>query len=100
YFGTTKRYSSVEAEMLGIILGVKIGQIFPALTHLTILSDCQPAIRELFNGSHYRPLAERFHAEVRGMENLRQIRLVWVPGHEGVEMNELVDADAKVAASG
>ncbi|KAJ7269248.1 hypothetical protein B0H12DRAFT_1067573 [Mycena haematopus] len=50
YLGSARDYSSIEAEMLGIILGVKIAQIFPSNTELTIFSDCQPAIRGLLSG--------------------------------------------------
>ncbi|KAF8204388.1 ribonuclease H-like domain-containing protein, partial [Mycena galopus ATCC 62051] len=99
YLGTEQNHSSVEAEMWGIILGLKIAQTFPSLTQVTILTDCQAAICQFLSAnSKYGPLVERFHTEVRNMGNVRCILLVWVPGHEGVEMNELADTDAKAAA--
>ncbi|KAJ7757442.1 hypothetical protein B0H16DRAFT_1314264 [Mycena metata] len=98
--GKTRGHLAVEGEMLGIILGLRIINTFPSVRHATVLVDCQPAIFELLRAkSKYGHLVDRFHAEARAMD-LRRLRLAWVPGHEGVEMNELVDGDAKAAALG
>ncbi|KAJ7858201.1 hypothetical protein B0H13DRAFT_2672571 [Mycena leptocephala] len=76
------------------------------LKQATILVDYQQAIREVLRvggrRSKYDALVRRFHDEVRTMEGMGvdQICLAWVPAHEGIEMNELVDGDAKAAASG
>ncbi|KAF7347417.1 hypothetical protein MVEN_01497600 [Mycena venus] len=104
YLGVAEEYHSLEAEILGITLGVRIANTAnpgPSLTRLTILTDCQPAIHALLSlraKAKYAPLIRRFHDEVRRSPNLLQIRLVWVPGHQGVEMNVLVNEDAREAA--
>jgi ribonuclease HI len=102
HIGSADRHLSVEGELLGTILALKIAQTIPSLTRVTILSDCQQAIRELLDErpTRHRSLVERFYRELWCTPSLKQIRLVWVPGHDGVEMNELVDGDAKAAARG
>jgi ribonuclease HI len=116
YLGPAKDYLSVEGEILGMALGVRAIKTVAitsfltghgTLTRATILVDCQQAIREVLrvgwkSKSKHSALVGRFHDEVRNMEGMGvdQICLVWVPAHEGIEMNELVDGDAKAAASG
>jgi ribonuclease HI len=115
YLGPAKDYLSVEGEILGMALGVRAIKTVAitsfltghgTLTQATILVDSQQAIREVLRvggkRSKYSALVGRFHDEVRNMEGMGvdQICLVWVPAHEGIEMNELVDGDAKAAASG
>ncbi|KAJ7508607.1 hypothetical protein B0H11DRAFT_1667674, partial [Mycena galericulata] len=91
-----------EGEILGVILGLRIIKSVPGLTRATILTDCQQAIRELGSGkSEHTLLLDRFDRELHGMEKrLGCVRLAWVLRHRGVVMNELVDKDAKAAASG
>ncbi|KAJ6601350.1 hypothetical protein DFH09DRAFT_842953, partial [Mycena vulgaris] len=91
-----------EGEMLGVILGLEIINMVPSVTEATIFIDCQQAIRELVSGkSKHKALIERFEHEVRSLrKSISSICLAWVPGHAGIELNELVDMDAKAAAVG
>ncbi|KAJ7146247.1 ribonuclease H-like domain-containing protein [Mycena epipterygia] len=101
HLGTTAHHCAVEGEILGIILGLKIIKNMTFITRATILVDCQQAIREMVSGkSVYTPLLCRFHEAIRDTKHLSHIRLAWVPGHHGIEMNKLVDKDAKEAALG
>ncbi|KAJ6601351.1 hypothetical protein DFH09DRAFT_839645, partial [Mycena vulgaris] len=102
HLGTMNNHLPVEGEILGIILALKIIKTMPSLTRATILVDSQQAIRETVTGiCRHRYLIDRFNHELRGTrDSLTSIRLAWVPGHDGIRMNELVDRDAKAAASG
>jgi len=101
YLGSSERHRAVEGEIVGAISAVKIIKAEPSITRAAIFIDCQQAIRELASGrSKHTRLLQRFQEEVRGMKKSLQIRLVWVPAHEGIAMNELVDQDAKDAALG
>ncbi|KAJ7611022.1 hypothetical protein FB45DRAFT_875706 [Roridomyces roridus] len=104
YLGAQPAHLAVEGEILGVILGLQILKTArtPKSKHATILVDCQQAIRELVNGrSKHVELLERFHCELKGLgKKLQSIRFMWVPGHKGALMNELVDQDAKAVAEG
>ncbi|KAJ6486124.1 ribonuclease H-like domain-containing protein [Mycena vitilis] len=101
YLGRANGHLSVEGEILGATLGLKVLQMLPGLTQATILVDCQQAIQEIFSiAPKHAALIRRFRDEAQSMRHIDQIRIAWVPAHEGVEMNELVDGDAKKAARG
>ncbi|KAJ7729233.1 hypothetical protein DFH07DRAFT_850315 [Mycena maculata] len=102
HLGLFPEHRAVEGEIVGVILALGIIKTIPFLTSATILLDCQQAIRELVGGkSHHPLLLDRFQEELRTMDKrLSRIRLAWVPGHDGIEMNKLVDKDAKAAALG
>ncbi|KAJ7157074.1 hypothetical protein C8R46DRAFT_1225689 [Mycena filopes] len=83
---------AVEGEILGIILGLGIIKAFPGVHNLRATARQRAVQVRVF---------DRFHAEARDMgPGLRRLRLAWVPAHEGVQMNELVDGDARAAAAG
>ncbi|KAK7063797.1 ribonuclease H-like domain-containing protein [Favolaschia claudopus] len=102
YLGPTGEHLSVEGEIMGLILAMKIVQMVPDLSRvITVLCDCQEAILEVTNLSpKHAFLVERFREAVRVASNLKQIHLVWVPGHDRLELNESVDKEAKRAAGG
>ncbi|KAJ7665227.1 hypothetical protein DFH06DRAFT_985741 [Mycena polygramma] len=101
YLGRADGHHTVEGEILGATLGLKVLQMLPGLTQATILVDCQQAIQEIFSATpKHAALIQRFRYEAQSMRHMDQIRIAWVPAHEGVEMNELVDGDAKKAARG
>ncbi|KAJ7729236.1 hypothetical protein DFH07DRAFT_995219 [Mycena maculata] len=102
HLGAAEDHLPFAGEILGVILGLQIIKTMPHFTDATIFVDCQQAILELVRGeSKHTALLDRFNRELYSMRpNLSRIHLVWVPGHHGVEMNRLVDKDAKDAAEG
>ncbi|EJD43072.1 hypothetical protein AURDEDRAFT_34025, partial [Auricularia subglabra TFB-10046 SS5] len=94
-----------EAELVGIWLALCILADAPDVNEAAICLDNQPAIRRAHDP---RPKSGQLitDAIVSMFEGIRaqrpsfSLRLVWVPGHEGVDGNELADLHAKRAAAG
>ncbi len=105
YLGPDTHHTVFEAELAGAILALDIIKNTARLTKATILIDSQAAIlalqsRQTKSG---RYLVEEFHCQACRLQSKRRslrIRIQWVPGHVDVVRNEMVDAEAKLAAQG
>ena len=107
HLGRLDEHTVFEAEVTGIILALDIIQATagPRTTKVTILLDNQAAITaaEKPKKQPGQYLLHCFHDALRKLMKEKprlQIHLTWVPGHEGVELNEEVDKEAKRAAAG
>jgi ribonuclease HI len=108
YLGSAADHTVFEGEVVGAILAMDIAKTTPRHSNrLVILLDNQAAIQAL-HANRPQPgqyLLRTFHAQLNSLlktrPNLRgKVHLAWIPGHEGVEGNEAVDAEAKSAAQG
>ncbi|KAI0350888.1 hypothetical protein OH77DRAFT_1378841, partial [Trametes cingulata] len=94
-----------EAELAGMILALDIIGAVPRLTRANILLDNKSAISAT-PARRARPgqqLVELFHTHFQRLKRKRrtlQLRVVWVPGHQGIDGNEWADSEAKAAAEG
>ncbi|KZV81182.1 hypothetical protein EXIGLDRAFT_569614, partial [Exidia glandulosa HHB12029] len=94
-----------EAELVGVLLALRIVDSIPSARDVAICLDNQSAITRA-----HRPkpkpgqlITSAIQDEVERLRTQRpelRLRLVWVPGHEGVDGNELADAHAKMASAG
>ncbi|KAK7063814.1 hypothetical protein R3P38DRAFT_2491623 [Favolaschia claudopus] len=105
HLGNTDEHTVFEAEIVGLILCLSIAASIPRLRSVAFLIDNQAAIRAVANpkpqpGQH---LVRLFHDTLRDLMRKRRtfdLQIGWVPGHQGVEGNEVVDEAAKEAAQG
>lgn len=105
YLGATDRHTVFERELVGAILALDIIRSQPRLTKACILIDSQAAIKAIDqpNTASGRYLDQAFHSQLLSLAKSRwqlQVTVAWVPGHQGIQGNEDVDAEAKQAAEG
>jgi len=105
--GTAEEHTVFEAELVGLILGLKlIAENVRGKTSITIGVDNQATIKamksKLNKPGHY--LAAEFikHASLlrKKLSKRSMIKLRWMPGHIDIEGNEQADTEAKKAAEG
>ena len=94
-----------EAELVGIQLALKLLQQ-KNLTQkkVLIMSDCIPALESTFTN---RITVDYNHTILRNKNILHNlttihhniIQAVWVPGHQGIQMNEIADVIARQEAT-
>ncbi|KAJ7575984.1 hypothetical protein C8J56DRAFT_1118522 [Mycena floridula] len=116
YLGPLNSYPWVlEAELTGAVMALDIVDSY-RVKDAAILIDCHSAIQALmdFGATQFcsKPTLKRterlsndskwlvgeFHHKYLELKKLERLRIVWVPGHSGVEGNELADLEAKKAA--
>ena len=105
HLGSATHHTVFEAELVGVILALDILRSLPHILNAQILLDNQPVIHALkrrgVQSGQY--LIDLFHSELKDIKKFRpglRLHLNWVPGHEGVDGNELADQKAKDAARG
>jgi ribonuclease HI len=74
------------------------------ITNITILSDCQTAItsiqKTITTKSTYWKIKQKIHENIRILTKAGiEVTIDWIPGHCGIEENELADTLAKQGAA-
>ncbi|KAI7955904.1 hypothetical protein MJO29_007303 [Puccinia striiformis f. sp. tritici] len=95
--GNTDHATNFECELVGILLGLEIGQETSTtrrLQKIVILSDSQAAIRRLKSPTAAKPgqyLTLRILSLIKSLSTSIKVLIKWCPGHVGLKGNELAD---------
>ena len=104
YLGATASHTVYEAELVGILLATHLIKTEGCSQETEICTDSQAAISAL---NLDRPAPSHYLVD-KACRALKKVRLEhpavellvrWIPGHMGIEGNELADLDAKKAAA-
>jgi ribonuclease HI len=105
YLGPDSEHTVYEGECVGQMLGVELVRREEGVEKALFAVDSQAAIQVLDSiiakPGHY--LFNQVHRDVEELKEIHsnlELHVAWVPGHEGVQGNELVDKEAKRAAQG
>ncbi len=108
HLGRADSFNNYEAELAGLLLGMHLIKTEKATRrHTAIGTDNQAVIstvqKELSTPSHY--MAAEVICSVKLLNRQRKsnnysLTLRWTAGHVGIDGNELIDIEAKVAAKG
>jgi len=101
--------NSVACEFEGVLLGIKLNLDFFRVAGYRrsrecayIFSDCAYVIESVINRNCIREHSELFEKLVSLEEELTMMNidafLVWIPGHSGIQCNNMVDSIAKDTA--
>nr|XP_054933002.1 uncharacterized protein LOC129387672 [Dermacentor andersoni] len=83
------------AEFMAVVLALR--KLGPSITSAVIVTDSLSLCSSLTASSDSRVM-RTFQSLVPGY--LRSVRLIWVPGHKGLIINEIADSLAKASISG
>ncbi|EJD33662.1 hypothetical protein AURDEDRAFT_76826, partial [Auricularia subglabra TFB-10046 SS5] len=105
YLGSLAHHAVFEAELTGIWLALRVIMEQPEVNEAVVCLDNQPAITRSHDPKPKsgQLITDAIHAELEAIRARRPgflLRLVWLPGQEGVDGNELADLHAKKAAAG
>ena len=93
-------HSSTKTELVAIRLGCVVAQRLGSFSHITLVSDSQPALLGLRRFGGGSSLAVEAWEAVRTLErSTDELRLWWTPSHTGLHENDLIDEAAKATAA-
>jgi ribonuclease HI/endonuclease/exonuclease/phosphatase family metal-dependent hydrolase len=103
YLGSDKEHNVYTAEITALELAAEIAILSPpSYTKCVIYVDSQAAIKGINKPSKQsgQMILTSAIAKIQALADGRRmvIEIIWVPGHEGVEGNEMADEAAKEAA--
>lgn len=104
YLGTTNEHTVFEAELMGVIMGIKM--LMHKNAHRYRISiDNQAAIStsQVEKGISRQYLVQALHKqaeELRVAQSKSQLVIGWVPGHKGIRGNERADVEASRSTQG
>lgn len=101
--GSAEQHTVYEAELAGILLALYMANGGRRIRWLTMFMDNQAAIKVLKieaggTQSYLTEALQKACTKFKKKHKGATIEIRWVPGHEGVIGNELVDMQAKKAA--
>lgn len=107
HLGSDQEHTVYEAELVGMILAVKMLQEEGAGRggSMALGVDNQAAIRstKAFHSQPGHYLVDQLHDDLRKLipdDDERKMIIRWTPGHKGILGNEAADEEAKRAANG
>lgn len=99
--GSEEEHTVYEAELVGISLALDIAKSIRSSDQVLIMLDNQAAIQatqrqRAVPGQH---LVEHIQKQIKSLlkAQRKKIKLIWTPGHEGIEGNEEADKEAAKA---
>lgn len=103
--GPLDEHTVFEGELYDVLLALRIIDALPGVLDAAICLDNQAAIvrAHMPRPKSGQILTDAIHAAFQQIRTARPnfaLKLVWVPGHEGVDGNELADLHAKMASAG
>ncbi len=89
-----------EVAAVNLALGYVAQSTSITQSHIIIHSDCQAAIDSIINNTgNYTDLHQEIRRNILVLNDKSiRVELCWVPGHAGIEANEIADNEAKKAA--
>lgn len=107
-YGPTIGISNYEMEVMGLIMGLMtystIVDLHPnKFKAVALFSDSQAALGLLANPlqpQSLQYLARTLRKTIRKIPQGHSISLYWTPGHEGIQLNEKADEEARQKAEG
>lgn len=103
--GALTRHTVFEGELFGVLLALRMVLTLPKVLDVAICLDNQSAIVRAHSprAKSGQLITAAIHDALETIRKDRPgftLQLVWVPGHDDVEGNELADLHAKQASSG